>query len=226
MATKSGSRKSAGGQRKKSTSGTRSRSQGRQYTAQDSAIFHEISLIVIFAFAAILFLCNFGVIGAVGNTISGVMFGLFGLLAYAAPVFAFLAIAFGSINLGNPAAKRKVIAGIVLFFLVGVLLEFLSGSISGLSQYDPGIIYKNCSEGRKGGGVLAGSLAFMLYHFLDMLGAVLVVLVLMAVCIVLVTERSLISGVKSGSRKVAKQGRRQTQKGDVGGETPQSGGTA
>ncbi len=74
--------------------------------------------------------------------------------------------------------------------------------------------------------MLAGSLAFMLYHFLDMLGAVLVVLVLMAVCIVLVTERSLISGVKSGSRKVAKQGRRQTQKGDVGGETPQSGGTA
>ncbi len=207
MATKSGSRKSAGGQRKKSTSGTRSRSQGRQYTAQDSAIFHEISLIVIFAFAAILFLCNFGVIGAVGNTISGVMFGLFGLLAYAAPVFAFLAIAFGSINLGNPAAKRKVIAGIVLFFLVGVLLEFLSGSISGLSQYDPGIIYKNCSEGRKGGGVLAGSLAFMLYHFLDMLGAVLVVLVLMAVCIVLVTERSLISGVKSGSRKVVELSR-------------------
>lgn len=207
MASRSGSGKSSGGQRKKTTSGTKSRSQSQQYTAQDSALFHEISLIIIFALAAILFLCNFGVIGAVGNSISGFMFGMFGLLAYVTPVLAFLAIAFGSINLGNPAAKRKLIAGVILFFLIGILFEFISGSMGSMQEYNIGEIYKNCSEGRKGGGVLSGSLAYLLYHFLDMLGAVLVVLVLMVICLVLLTERSLISGVKSGSRRVVELGR-------------------
>lgn len=207
MASRSGSGKSSGGQRKKTTSGTKSRSQSQQYTAQDSALFHEISLIIIFALAAILFLCNFGVIGAVGNTISGFMFGMFGLLAYVTPALAFLAIAFGSINLGNPAAKRKIIAGVILFFLIGILFEFISGSMGSMQEYNIGDIYKNCSEGRKGGGVLSGSLAYLLYHFLDMLGAVLVVLVLMVICLVLLTERSLISGVKSGSRRVVELSR-------------------
>lgn len=207
MASRSGSRKSSGGQRKKTTSGTKNRSQSQQYTAQDSAMFHEISLIILFALAAILFLCNFGVIGAVGNTISGIMFGMFGLLAYVTPVLAFLAIAFGSINPGNPAAKRKIIAGVILFFLIGILFEFISGSMGSMQEYNVGEIYQNCSEGRKGGGVLSGSLAYLLYHFLDMLGAVLVVLVLMVICLVLLTERSLISGMKSGSRRVVELGR-------------------
>ena len=202
MASQSGRRKSGSGQRKRSTSTRNSRSSRQQYSVQDSAIFHEISLILLFAFAAILFLCNFGIIGAVGNAISSFMFGVFGLLAYVAPILAFLAYAFGSINAGSNVAKRKIIAGVVLFFLIGILLEFLSGSMGSRLEYDFKAIYVECSEGRKGGGIISGSLAFVLYHFLDMVGAVLVVLVLVAICLVLLTERSLIGGVKNGSKRV------------------------
>ncbi len=202
MASKSGSRKTGSGQGRKSASARGSRSQKQQYSAQDSAIFHEISLIVLFAVAAILFLCNFGIIGTVGDSISQVMFGLFGMLAYAAPILVFLAYAFGTVNVGSPAAKRKIIAGVLLFFLLGILLEFMSGSMSLRTEYDLAAIYKDCSNGRKGGGVISGSLAFLLYHLLDMVGAVLVVLVLAAICLVLLTERSLIGGVKKGGKRV------------------------
>ena len=125
MASRSGSRKTAGGQRRKNSSGNNSRSQKQQYSAQDSAIFHEISLIILFALAAMLFLCNFGIIGAFRNAISKVMFGMFGALAYVAPVLAFLAYAFGSINAGSAVAKRKIIAGVVLFFLIGICYNIL-----------------------------------------------------------------------------------------------------
>ena len=202
MASKSGSRKTAGGQRGRNTSSKNSRSKKQQYSAQDSAIFHEISLIVLFALAVLLFLCNFGVIGAFGNVLSKIMFGLFGVLAYMAPVVAYLAYAFGTVNIGSATAKRKIIAGVILFFLIGILLELMSGSMSADAEYDILQIYDTCSVDRKGGGVISGSLAFVLYHFLDMVGAVLVVLVLAAICIVLLTEKSLIGGVKNSSRRV------------------------
>ena len=207
MASKSGSRKSGSPRGRNNTSARGTRSQKQQYSAQDSAIFHEICLIILFALAAILFLCNFGIIGTVGDSISQVMFGLFGVLAYVAPILAFLAYAFGSVNAGSPVARRKIIAGVILFFLLGILLEFMSGSMGTRTEYDLAAIYSDCSIGKKGGGVISGSLAFLLYHLLDMVGAVLVVLVLAAICLVLLTERSLIGGVKRSSKRVVELGR-------------------
>ena len=40
----------------------------------DSAIKNEVILIGVFALAVFLFLCNFGIVGVVGDTVSDVMF--------------------------------------------------------------------------------------------------------------------------------------------------------
>ena len=76
---------------KKTTASARSRKPVEE--PMDSAILYDVLMIGLFAVAIILFLCNFGVIGTAGDTISGVMFGLFGILAYVAPIILFLAIA-------------------------------------------------------------------------------------------------------------------------------------
>jgi len=76
-----------------------------------SAITSEIILIGVLALTILLFLCNFGVIGVIGNQISRVMFGIFGTMAYALPVLAFIAIAFGISNQGNRIASMKLTAG-------------------------------------------------------------------------------------------------------------------
>ena len=47
-----------------------------------SAITSEIILIGVLALTILLFLCNFGVIGVIGNQISRVMFGIFGTMDY------------------------------------------------------------------------------------------------------------------------------------------------
>ncbi len=75
MASSSGKRTSSSGRTRKST--TSSRSRQVQRSAQDSELFHEIGLIVLFVAMLILFCCNFGIIGPVGNAISGVLFGIF-----------------------------------------------------------------------------------------------------------------------------------------------------
>ena len=96
MASSSGKRTSSSGRTRKST--TSSRNRQAQRSAQDSELFHEIGLIVLFVAMLILFCCNFGIIGPVGNAISGVLFGIFGFTAYIAPVVIFLAVAFWLIS--------------------------------------------------------------------------------------------------------------------------------
>lgn len=88
----------------------------RQDAPMDPAVRNEILLIVLAALALILFLCNFGVVGKFGNAVSSVLFGVFGLLAYVAPVIIFLMIAFGMLNVGNRIATRKLLAALSLSF--------------------------------------------------------------------------------------------------------------
>jgi len=172
---------------------------------KDSELFREIGLIVFFVLMIVLFLCNFGIIGPVGNWISNVLFGLFGLTAYIMPVFLFIAVMFWTANRGNINAVRKLISGIVLFFMVGIVCDLLFGNGSGLTEYSVKEIYKHCAEVKNGGGIFAGSIAYLLCKYMGVIGAVLVVLLCSAISIILMTEHSLISGVKnSGSRMLEK----------------------
>ena len=129
-----------------STHGNRKRKPDAYQTQKDMELFHEIGLIVLFVVMVILFCCNFGIIGPVGDYISGVLFGLFGFTAYIAPVVLFLGIAFWFANEGNPTALRKVIAGIVLFFMLGMVCELIAGNVSAMEEYDVKEIYEICKS--------------------------------------------------------------------------------
>ncbi len=201
MPAKSGKKKTTTHKNTRQTSG-RGKQQKRSYNAQESAIFHEVTLIALFALVVFLFLCNFGIIGTVGNAISAVMFGLFGFTAYVAPIVLFVAVLFWYANEGSPTVSIKITAGVVIFLMCGVITEYLGGNVTELEQYDPIQIYEFSSAGKCGGGILAGSVAYLLHHFLDMVGAVLVVIVLSIVSLVLLTERSFVNGMKQGGKRV------------------------
>lgn len=201
-----GRKKTAGRNTSRSSSSTRRKTGNsrapRQSEPMDRAIKNEVILIGVFALAVFLFLCNFGIGGVIGDTISDVMFGMFGLTAYIAPVVLFLAVAFGISNRGNSIAVRKLIAAGVLFLLIGMVCDLAAGVWGEDSLYRAQEIYIRCSEGHNGGGVLAGTLAFLSYHFLSMVGTVLLILVLAIICLVIVTEKSFVSGVKNGGQMV------------------------
>lgn len=200
MASSSGKRTSSSNRTRKST--TISRSRQAQRTAQDSELFHEIGLIVLFVVMVILFCCNFGIIGPVGNAISGVLFGIFGFTAYIAPIVIFLAVAFWFANEGNPTAVRKMIAGVVLFLMLGVICDLIARTAGSMEQYDIKLLYTNCSTGKKGGGILAGSICYLLLHYLETVGTVLVVLLCSVISLILVTERSFLNSMRNGGDRI------------------------
>lgn len=200
---KTSSNKSTGKGTKKSTAGSSGRAKKADAArrAQDSALFHEIGLIALFVAMVILFCCNFGIIGLVGDSISDVLFGVFGLTAYVVPVLLFLAVAFWFANQGNPNAVRKLISGIVLFLMIGIVCDLLTKNSAALEKYDFKHLYESCRVGKTGGGILAGSVSFFLRRYLETIGTVLVVLLCSVASLILLTEKSLISSLKnSGSR--------------------------
>ncbi|MCR5755786.1 MAG: DNA translocase FtsK, partial [Acetatifactor sp.] len=201
MATSSG-RKTSSSRKRSGTSKTKNRNTKAYQAQNDSALFHEIGLIAIFVFMIILFFCNFGFIGPVGDYISGVLFGLFGFSAYIAPVFCFLMIAFGFANEGNPNAKRKIIASVVLFFMFGVVCDLIVKNASQMEKYSFVELYKNCRDLRHGGGAFAGSITYFLHDYLETFGTVLVVLLLCTISFILLTEKSLLESVRDGGSKI------------------------
>ena len=203
---KSNTRKSSG-TRKTNTSGqSRNRNQ-RQSEPMDVAIKSEVILIALFALCVFLFLCNFGMIGVMGNAISGVMFGIFGLTAYLIPVFLFMVIAFAMINSGNVIATRKIIAAVCLYLIISMLCELFTKAPQEAASYDFKGIYEACSMNRNGGGILGGSFAYLAYQFLGLIGTVLSLLVIAIIALIVITDKSFMKGVKNGSRKVYERSR-------------------
>ncbi len=220
MASTSGRKTSSSPKRsgKKSTSSRKTgnysnRKKADAYRAeQDRELFHEIGLIILFVAMVVLFCCNFGLIGPVGDAVSKFMFGLFGLTAYIAPILIFVGVAFWSANEGSPTALRKIIAGAVLFLMLGIVCDLIAGHGAALEKYDIKAIYEASGSGKSGGGVLAGSLTYLLHSYLETIGTVLVVLLCSAISLILLTEKSLINSVKSGSSLMRERTREDAEK--------------
>ncbi|MBR0173579.1 MAG: DNA translocase FtsK [Lachnospiraceae bacterium] len=167
------------------------------YTVKD-----EIASIVIFALMVYLFLCNFGIGGSVGNVLSGILFGLFGLRAYIAPVALLALTLFLISNASSRAAIAKAVSGAVLFLLLGIVIDLVARRLDdGRSFFE---LFRDCADIRGGGGLIAGFLGRLSYRYLSLTGTLLLLVVLAMICIVILTNRSLTRMLKDGSRDMVR----------------------
>ena len=201
---KQGSRSSSSGKRGGGRQ-TTNRKRTTQKETLGGKLLQEVLLIAVFALCVFLFLCNFGIMGAFGDILSNVQFGIFGLLAYVAPLLIFVAVIFYIGNQGSGAAIRKLVSGSVLYILLSMLCELFAGRLSEMENYNLITLYKGAAEHHNGGGVLAGSLAYLSRHYLETVGTVLLIIVFGLICIVLLTERSLIGGARKSGKYLAEK---------------------
>lgn len=157
----------------------------------DDSVKDEIYLIVLLAVCVLLFFCIIGVCGTVGNIFRGVMFGMFGFISYVIPMIIFLAASFCVSNQGNRYAMRKFISAMILCVIFAVICDLITGSLTKDSAFSIIDIYKRCSEGRSGGGVIGGTIAWIFVHLMGMAGAVFISVVGTIVCIILVSGKAI-----------------------------------
>ncbi len=168
----------------------------------DYSLRSEITVIAAVALTIFLFLCNFGICGKFGDAVSSVLFGLFGLTAFVAPIVALACVVIGIANFGSSASIRKIVSGIILFLLAGIMADLLTGRPQTAESYDIVSIFSAASAARNGGGVFAGSLAYFSYKYLSLVGTILLILVIGIAGIVVFTQHSFVGGLKKGGRRL------------------------
>lgn len=184
--------------RKKTSTPNNARRKG---AVNDQAL-DDIVTIISAAVCVFLFLCNFRIIGSFGNAISNVMFGIFGLFAYAAPLFIGGSFIYYNIKRGDYIAIRKLWSVVSLCIVLMVVFELFSADFGETMKYSISDIYARCSDTRAGGGIVAGSIAYFLYKFLSLVGTILVLLVWTIISLILLTEGALIGNVKRTGKQV------------------------
>lgn len=178
---------------------------------QNTEIRGEIIILASLAVCILLVLSNFGLGGAAGEAVSSVFFGLFGFMAYLLPFILFCAIAFLISNKGNTHAYIKIAAGCILLLLICAILELIinhySESASLLSYY------RESSQHKNAGGLLGGCIVTLLCPLIGEIGTYVVLVILSIICIILITERSLLAPLGRQSKKAyegAKKKRQET----------------
>lgn len=195
---------------RKNTSRKRNKKQTKK--KQDSQSFLKDEIIILSALAAgiLLLISNFGIGGFVGDAVSSVLFGLFGTIAYIIPILLFIGIAFVISNKGNSIAYIKTVAGAGFTLMVCTLFQLI------MNEYTAGTrlfsYYKISSMHKDGGGLLGGIVVSALCPAIGVIGTYVIVIILCIICLVIITEKSFIRGVKKGSEKAYSSAKQDAKK--------------
>lgn len=195
---------------RKNTSRKRNKKQTKK--KQDSQSFLKDEIIILSALAAgiLLLISNFGIGGFVGDAVSSVLFGLFGTIAYIIPILLFTGIAFVISNKGNSIAYIKTVAGVGFTWMVCTLFQLIMNEYTagtGLFSY-----YKISSMHKDGGGLFGGIVVSALCPAIGVIGTYVIVIILCIICLVIITEKSFIRGVKKGSEKAYSSAKQDAKK--------------
>ena len=157
--------------------GTSSKSK-KKNTGQ-SFVGDEILIWASLAVSLLLLISNFGMGGFLGDGVAAFLSAAFGWVAYAVPCLLFGTVAFTVSNRGNANAYLKTGAVVVLTILACTLFQLVDDA----------------------GGFVGSILAGLLVPAIGTAGTYVVVIILAIICLVLITGKSLLKGVRDQSSK-------------------------
>lgn len=166
----------------------------------------EIVFLIALACAIILLLSNFNMAGIVGRSIKWFMFGLFGIAAYIVPVIIAVSIMFMLANKDIIGVmKIKAAMAYVLSVIAAALWQRVT-NVPDIKE-PVGTYFTYCSEYTTGGGLFGGILCKML-NPLGMAGSLVILIILAIICIIVITEKSFIKGIRNGGERIVSEARK------------------
>lgn len=205
------SKPTAGSENKtKKSNNSKSPEQNVKYvpTEKEQKLRNEIMLLIALAVTVLLELSCFGFLSPLGDYVGYFIFGCFGWIGYILPVIGFMGLAFLISNKNNRSAAIKFAAGIILLFLISAVIQLIFLGYD--SIHGAGYFYLKCGREKSGGGFFGSLISDTLCNLVGMIGAYIIILLLIIVCLIVITEKSFIGGVRTGSKKLYK-----TAKNDV-----------
>lgn len=209
------SRKTGTQGRKTSTQGRTSmqKSSQRKKTGKKNAqtqtnqLKNDCIILFSIACAIILILSNFNIAGTLGRGIKWLMFGLFGVMEYVFPVLLAGSIIFLMVNRELlRVARIKTTAAYGLFIVLCAMVQCVYNNPD-IADNSIGRIFTYCADYKAGGGFFGEVLCKALSP-IGLIGTFVILMILAIICIVIITERSFISGLKkvgNGGQRLMKE---------------------
>jgi S-DNA-T family DNA segregation ATPase FtsK/SpoIIIE len=195
--------------RKKSSAKRQTKKERMAQIERQQAFKKEIFLWIVVAVSILLFISNFGIGGHLGNAVSGFLFGVFGMVAYIFPLVLLVGSFFAVSNKGNSYAIMKLVMTIVLIWFIGV---FMYLAVYGEFAVSPVQSYIDSVERHSGGGFIGALIGCILVPAVGIIGAYVVTIVVMIICLVLITGKSFMKGMRNGGRKVYESARENNER--------------
>lgn len=160
--------------KKRGTKQTRTKKKSEQ-----SFITDEIVIWITLAVSILILLSLFGLGGRVGKVVSRFLTDIFGTVTYIVPFLLFGIVAFVVSNKENFKAYLRALAAVFLTVLLCTFFQLIN----------------------KSGGGTGAAAAGLLTPAVGIAGTYVIVIILMIVCLVIITGKSVLKGVKSQSNK-------------------------
>lgn len=195
-------KKSSGRRRKATATAPRSRKksgaavQRKRETEAEQLVFLRGEVIPLFLalFAVLLLLSNFGLCGALGTVLRDVQLGLFGGLGLVFPLLLCGIVIYRALTEDKSRALGKTVALPLSYLLILALVHLAQGEEGGNFAF----LY----AAKRGGGAFGGLLSEALSGLLGPIGAGLILLVGLILCLSYITEKSFVSMMQRESGKV------------------------
>lgn len=163
---------------------------------QDNQLRNDCIILFSIACAIILILTNFNLAGTLGRGIKWFMFGVFGVMEYIFPFVLAASVIFLMVNRDLiRVARIKTAAAYGLFVVLCGMIQRVYNKPA-IMESNVGEVFTYCADYKAGGGFLGGVLCKALSP-IGAIGTFVILMILAIICIVIITEKSFVSGLKN-----------------------------
>lgn len=190
--TGSSSRKASSSRKSGSRKRKRSKKQSRIY--RENAIFITISVISLLLMVSIL-----GHGGSFGALFCDLQFAFSGLLAYVFPLLLFSLSVYLYVGKKKNNKYARAFIYVILFIFICFFAQLVSGNYAGGGTALQAALYSR--QAHRGGGLIGGGLEGVIRSAFGLIGAYLIDIAVIILCLVYLTGKSFVAGVGRGTAK-------------------------
>lgn len=163
---------------------------------QENQLRNDCIILFSIACAIILILTNFNLAGTLGRGIKWFMFGVFGVMEYIFPFVLAASVIFLMVNRDLiRVARIKTVAVYGLLIVLCGMIQCVYNKPA-VMESNVGEVFTYCADYKAGGGFSGGILCKVLSP-IGAIGTFVILMILAIICIVIITEKSFVSGLKN-----------------------------
>ena len=174
----------------------KSKQTAKNKQVQDNQLRNDCIILFSIACAIILILKNFNLAGTLGRGIKWFMFGVFGVIEYIFPLVLAASVIFLMVNRDLiRVARIKTVAVYGLLIVLCGMIQCVYNKPA-VMESNVGEVFTYCADYKAGGGFSGGILCKVLSP-IGAIGTFVILMILAIICIVIITEKSFVSGLKN-----------------------------